>query len=125
MYRSPNTPPALLACCLLLAGCSPSVHGPGPQSIAELLESENEQWSIILLSGERIGWAMQSQQIVEQAGERLLITRQEIHTSIERGGDITEQQLLLESTTTMAGELREFSQSERGGLSTTTVTGEQ
>ena len=125
VYRSPNTLPALLACCLLLAGCSPPVPGPGPQSIAELLESENEQWSIILLSGERIGWAMQSQQIVEQAGERLLVTRQEIHTSIERGGDITEQKLLLESTTTMAGELRGFSQSERGGLSTTTVTGEQ
>ena len=77
VYRSPHTLPALLVCCLLLAGCYRPADGPGPQSIAELLDSENEQWSVILLSGERIGWAMQSQQIVEQAGEKLLVTRQE------------------------------------------------
>ena len=51
---------------------------PGPQSIAELLDSENEQWSVILLSGERIGWAMQSQQIVETSSFESLNSRQAV-----------------------------------------------
>ena len=59
VYRTHKTLFAL-ACCLLMAGCHQPVHGPGPRSIAELLDTENEQWSIILLSGERIGWGMQS-----------------------------------------------------------------
>ena len=121
MHRHFNTTVALLAASLL-AGCQ---QQDLPQAEIHLQEEQKEQWSIILLSGERIGWEKQTQQIVQREAESLLVTRQQIRTSIQRGDDLTELELLLVSTTTLAGELKEFSQSETSGPLTTTVTGRQ
>jgi len=129
VHRNATTRLAPLMACLVLAGCQLQPAGQQPREPtagidrADLSGKVDEQWFVILLNGEQIGWGHQGEERIQRDGERLLVTRQQIHTSIERGGDITDQQLELESTTTAAGELREFSQSQTSGPSTTTVTG--
>ena len=93
------------------------------QAVQDLQEPAGEQWFLVLLNGERIGWGHQSEERIQRDGTPLVVTRQQVQMAIRRGEDITRQQLQLETTTTVSGELRDFSQTETSGPSTTTTTG--
>ncbi|MDP7206743.1 MAG: hypothetical protein QGH11_14305, partial [Pirellulaceae bacterium] len=93
------------------------------QAVQGLQEPAGEQWFLVLLDGERIGWGHQSEERIQRDGTPLVVTRQQVQMAIRRGEEITRQQLQLETTTTVSGELRDFSQTETSGPSTTTITG--
>ena len=93
------------------------------QAVQGLQEPAGEQWFLVLLNGERIGWGHQSEERIQRDGTPLVVTRQQVQMAIRRGEEITRQQLHLETTTTVSGELRDFSQTETSGPSTTTITG--
>ena len=93
------------------------------QAVQDLQEPAGEQWFLVLLNGERIGWGHQSEERIQRDGTPLVVTRQQVQMAIRRGEEITRQQLQLETTTTVSGELRDFSQTETSGPSTTTITG--
>ncbi len=109
-----------LMAALWLSGCRQQ-----QQAITGLQEPAGEQWFIVLLHGEQIGWGHQSEERIQRDGTSLVVTRQQVQMAIRRGEDVTRQQLQLETTTTASGELRDFSQTETSGPSTTTVTGRQ
>ena len=98
-----------LMAALWLSGCRQQ------QVVRGLQEPAGEQWFIVLLNGEQIGWGHQSEEKIQRDGIPLVVTRQQVQMAIRRGQDITRQQLQLETTTTASGELRDFSQTETSG----------